>query len=188
MPSSAFHTSPQSSPRPTRARPFTNYPTASARNYQSDLASPFHSSGNRHHKHSDVEEDEYDLVKTYESNHSLLPTHSPSNSFPNSPQTSISTPPYSMDTPLQQQSRFAAGGFNPYSSPPPSQSHGLGEDKVAEKANSSHYGSSLRMGHNTRYAKLIPEQKPPQSPVSTSSCTCNLLILSSADGDCGRNI
>ena len=138
----------------------------------------------------DEEEDDfssYEVVKNYESNDSVLPTYSPSASIsasasefsrlftpkgtPTRPRVLNGSPAdfNSMDSATR---RFGSGAFGPYESKATP-----GEDKVAEKArlmepmddkaNFNFGKGEKRLAGGGRYANLIPEQRPPQSPVST---------------------
>lgn len=135
----------------------------------------------------DIDDSSYEVVRTYESNDSVLPTYSPSASISgttsdssrlftplNSPTSNsrqsegMSTVLGSMDSSTR---RFGAGSFDPYASQVTP-----GEDKIAEKTrlmegyNDRNRGmvgkGEKRMAGGDRYANLIPEKRPPQSPVS----------------------
>lgn len=108
----------------------------------------------------------------------ILPTHSPPTGYTNGSMqvhdsASSSRPRRAGGAPGDGEGRFA-GGFDPYAG---------GEDKVAEKAREAGYGpgggSALYAGagmgpivppgqKQSRYASMIPEQKPPKNLVSVA--------------------
>jgi hypothetical protein len=109
-----------------------------------------------HQRSRDFYDDEdtssYELVKTYESGDSVLPTYSPSSSMTKLPRRlssvtrSVSMPSGLADLYKQQ-----------------------GQEQNQQENNNAlgAYGmSEKRVSPGARYAKLIPEQKPPRLPVS----------------------
>jgi hypothetical protein len=104
----------------------------------------------------DEESSSYELVKTYESGDSVLPTYSPSSSM------SFIAKKLSPD---MRSVSLPSGMSDIYKEQEPKSEQGLllsvDEDSRHEK----------RVGSG-RYAKLIPEQRPPRMPVSCVSLAC----------------
>ncbi|UZJ57459.1 hypothetical protein CBS101457_006779 [Exobasidium rhododendri] len=140
---------------------------------------------------NDGDDSSYEVLRTYESNESVLPTYSPSTSI--SGHTADSSRLYSpVGTPTRSGARdgttgvyssmdssarrFGAGSFDPYAG-----KTSLGEDKVAEKTRlletvddnpKSGFGSGEKRAASARYANLIPEKRPPRSPLDTLRAVC----------------
>jgi hypothetical protein len=139
-------------------------------------------------KEHDEDGTSYDVVRLYESNDSVLPTYSPSASIsalstdsrlysPTGTPTRVSHRDKGTHLLASMESgprRFGAGGFDAYGKQTAS-----AEDAVAEKSRllegsdgrlQSGFGSKeKRLPSGGRFANLIPEKRPPRSPVSTTS-------------------
>lgn len=125
--------------------------------------------GDRYNDDEDEDSSSYEIVKTYESNESVLPTYSPSSRARSRQTHGAGVDEASMDSPPR---KYGVGSFDPYAAPITP-----GEDKVAEKTRlmtrtegegaGAGYGRGEKAGMG-RYAKLIPEQRPPRAPVSVA--------------------
>lgn len=109
---------------------------------------------NQHQQESDSE---YEVIKHYDQEEDSIPIHS----------SSASPPRYQMsnfDSSATSEKKRFAGGFDPYVRSNNGQAGSapsvvVGEDKMQEK---------MSLAGKGKYANLIPVQKPPTSPVSSS--------------------